>query len=134
MLRSFPQRNYGDEWQRRFNGGDDSFDVLELRAAERLRPSPELPGTLVAAPELPDGERAVKARHFDLERSGINGRAMDMGRIDETVTRGTTEVWTIRNTNGMPHNFHVHDVQFRVMEVNGKTPPPELRGRKDTVF
>ncbi|WP_425580399.1 multicopper oxidase domain-containing protein [Streptomyces thermocarboxydovorans] len=134
MLRSFPQRNYGDEWQRRFNGGDDTFDVLELRAAERLRPSPELPGTLVSAPELPDGEQAVEARHFDLKRSGINGRAMDMGRIDETVTRGTTEVWTIRNTNGMPHNFHVHDVQFRVMEVNGKTPPPELRGRKDTVF
>ncbi|WP_309058774.1 multicopper oxidase domain-containing protein [Streptomyces sp.] len=133
MLRSFPQDNYGDAWQRRFGGGDDSFDVLELRAAERLRPSPGLPAEL-AEVELPREEEAVRGRHFDLKRSGINGRAMDRGRIDETVVRGTTEVWTVRNTNGMPHNFHVHDVQFRVVEVNGSAPPPALRGPKDTVF
>lgn len=59
---------------------------------------------------------------------------MDLGRVDETVTRGTTEVWTVRNSNGMPHNFHVHDVQFRVLEVNGEAPPPALRRPKDTVF
>ncbi|MEV8595770.1 multicopper oxidase domain-containing protein [Streptomyces sp. NPDC052012] len=133
MLRSFPQENYGGAWQRRFGGGDDTFDVLELRAAERLRSSPEVPAALVAS-QLPDGEQAVRGRHFDLKLSGINGREMDMGRVDETVTRGATEVWTIRNSNGMPHNFHVHDVQFRVMEVNGKAPPPALRGPKDTVF
>ncbi|GGY92730.1 multicopper oxidase [Streptomyces poonensis] len=133
VLRSFPQDNYGDVWQRRFAGGDDSFDVLELRAAGRLRTSPALPAAL-GEPETPDGTDAVRGRYFDLKRSGINGRAMDMGRIDETVTRGTTEVWTVRNADGMPHNFHVHDVQFRVMEVNGSAPPPALRGPKDTVF
>ncbi|MBV7697112.1 multicopper oxidase domain-containing protein [Streptomyces sp. TRM70350] len=133
MLRSFPQDNYGDGWQRRFGGGDDSFDVLELRAAGRLRPSPELPAVLGKL-EIPDGANAVRGRFFELKRSGINGRAMDMGRVDETVTRGTTEVWTVRNDNGMPHNFHVHDVQFRVLEVNGAAPPPALRGPKDTVF
>jgi FtsP/CotA-like multicopper oxidase with cupredoxin domain len=133
MLRSFPQDNYGSAWQRRFSGGDDSFDVLELRAAPRLRPSAGLPSAMGAV-ETPDGSAAVRGRHFDLKRSGINGRPMDMGRVDETVTRGTTEVWTVRNGNGMPHNFHVHDVQFRVLEVNGEAPPPALRGPKDTVF
>lgn len=133
-LRSFPQENYGGAWQRRFGGGDDSFDVLELRAADRLRPSTELPSALGEL-EIPDGEGdPVRGRHFDLKLSGINGRDMEMSRVDETVTRGTTEVWTVRNGNGMPHNFHVHDVQFRVLEVNGKTPPPALRGPKDTVF
>ncbi|WP_149825878.1 multicopper oxidase family protein [Streptomyces tailanensis] len=133
-LRSFPQDNYGDAWQRRFGGGDDSFDVLELRAADRLRPSAELPSALGEL-EIPVGEgAAVRGRYFDLKRSGINGRDMEMGRVDETVTRGTTEVWTVRNGNGMPHNFHVHDVQFRVLEVNGKTTSPALRGPKDTVF
>ncbi|MFF9798798.1 multicopper oxidase domain-containing protein [Streptomyces rochei] len=83
---------------------------------------------------MPDGTEAVKTRHFDLKRSGINGRAMAMDRVDETVTRGTTEIWTVRNTNGMPHNFHVHDVQFRVLEVNGEAPSGALRGPKDTVF
>ena len=133
VLRSFPQDDYGDAWQRRFGGGDDSFDVLELRAAERLRISPELPSRMGEL-EIPDGAEAVRARHFDLKRSGINGRPMAMDRVDETVTRGTTETWTVRNTNGMPHNFHVHDVQFRVLEVNGAPPPAELRGPKDTVF
>ncbi|OAH16266.1 multicopper oxidase family protein [Streptomyces jeddahensis] len=133
VLRSFPQGNYGDAWQRRFNGGGDSFDVLQLRAAERLRPSPALPARLGEL-EVPAGDDAVRARHFDLERTGINGRPMDMGRVDETVTRGTTEVWTLRSDDGMPHNFHVHDVQFRVLEVNGEAPPPRLRGPKDTVF
>ncbi|MFF9814419.1 multicopper oxidase family protein [Streptomyces sp. NPDC014006] len=133
VLRSFAQDNYDDSFQQRFNGGDDSFDVLQLRAADTLRPSPELPAHL-ARLEVPDGKDAVRGRFFELKKSGINGRKMAMDRIDETVTRGTTEIWTIRNTNGMPHNFHVHDVQFRVLEVNGHAPPPQLRGPKDTVF
>ncbi|MGY1580934.1 multicopper oxidase family protein [Streptomyces sp. MN13] len=133
VLRSFPQDNYAGAWQQRFNGGDDAFDVLQLRAADRLRPSPEVPGEL-ARLELPKESDAVRGRHFDLKRSGINGREMAMNRVDETVVRGTTETWTVRNANGMPHNFHVHDVQFRVLEVNGEAPPPELRGPKDTVF
>ena len=33
-----------------------------------------------------------------------------------------------------PHNFHVHDVQFQVLTINDRTPPPELRGRKDTLY
>ncbi|SDK73883.1 multicopper oxidase family protein [Streptomyces indicus] len=133
VLRSFPQDNYGDAWQTRFSGGDDSFDVLELRAKASLRPSPALPGHL-AEPEVPDGTDSARSRFFGLRMSGINGRPMDMARIDEVVTRGTAETWTVRNEDGMPHNFHVHDVQFRVLEVNGERPPPELRGAKDTVF
>ncbi|MFJ6431371.1 multicopper oxidase family protein [Streptomyces sp. NPDC091416] len=131
VLRSYPWRG-GDGWEKRFNGGDDSFDVLELRAAHRLRPSPALPGRL-GEPELPDGGDAVHGRFFELRRSGINGEPMAMDRIDETVVRGTTETWTLRNGGDMTHNFHVHDVQFRVLEVNGREPEPALRGRKDTV-
>ncbi|MEU5980835.1 multicopper oxidase domain-containing protein [Streptomyces sp. NPDC047434] len=133
VLRSYPLDAGLDFWNQRFSGGDDSFDVLQLRAAKTLRPSPEVPVRL-GLPEVPDGEEAVRGRHFDLRRSGINGRPMAMDRIDETVTRGTTETWTVRNVDGMPHNFHVHDVQFRILEVNGEQPPPALRGAKDTVF
>jgi len=59
---------------------------------------------------------------------------MQMSRIDETITRGTVETWTVRNEHSTPHNFHIHDVQFRVLEVDGRVPPVELRGAKDTVF
>jgi FtsP/CotA-like multicopper oxidase with cupredoxin domain len=34
----------------------------------------------------------------------------------------------------MPHNFHIHDVQFRVLAVDDGPPSPALAGPKDTVF
>jgi FtsP/CotA-like multicopper oxidase with cupredoxin domain len=40
----------------------------------------------------------------------------------------------VTNRNPFPHNFHVHDVQFEVLGIDGAPPPPELAGRKDTVY
>ncbi|WP_446221868.1 multicopper oxidase domain-containing protein [Nocardia sp. IBHARD005] len=57
-----------------------------------------------------------------------------MSRIDTTVTRGTTETWVVHIIDGMPHNFHVHDVQFRVLDYDGAPPPSELAGAEDTIF
>ncbi|WP_194820403.1 multicopper oxidase family protein [Nocardia sp. XZ_19_385] len=122
-----------DFWNQRFSGGDDRFDILELRAAATLRPAPELPNAL-ATLSVPDGSDAVRERQFDLNLAGINNVPMAMDRIDLTVTRGSTEIWVVRNADGMPHNFHVHDVQFRVLSVNGAAPPAQLTGAKDTVF
>ncbi|MCM2577825.1 multicopper oxidase family protein [Streptomyces meridianus] len=133
VLRSLPLDAGLNFWSKRFSGGDDSFDVLQLRAAETLRPSPALPDRL-GEPEVPDGSDSVRERHFRLQLPLINGRTMDMNRIDTTVTRSTAETWVIRSEDGTPHNFHVHDVQFRILSVNGRRPPPELRGPKDTVF
>jgi FtsP/CotA-like multicopper oxidase with cupredoxin domain len=122
-----------DFWNRRFAGGDDTFDILELRAADTLRPSPELPAAL-ARPSTPDGSDSVQERRFELNLGGINGQPMAMDRIDFTVTRGTAETWTVHNNDEMPHNFHVHDVQYRVLAVDDASPPPELTGPKDTIF
>ncbi|MBW5481415.1 multicopper oxidase family protein [Streptomyces bambusae] len=133
VLRSYPLDAGLDFWNQRFGGGDDTFDILQLRAADTLRPSQPLPDALVRN-TLPDGKDSVRERSFDLDLSGINGRKMDMGRVDGTVVRGTAETWTVRNDDGMPHNFHVHEVQFRILDVNGQPPPPHLRGPKDTVF
>ncbi len=36
--------------------------------------------------------------------------------------------------NSTPHPFHVHGVQFRIIERNGRTPAPNERGWKDTVM
>ncbi|OQS13306.1 copper oxidase [Nocardia donostiensis] len=133
VLRSYPLEAGMNFWTQRFSGGDDTFDILELRAAEQLRPSPALPAELVPA-ATPDGSDSVAERRFDLAFATVNGQEMAMDRIDLTVTRSTTETWVVRNIDGMPHNFHVHDVQFRVLEFDGAAPPPELSGPKDTVF
>jgi FtsP/CotA-like multicopper oxidase with cupredoxin domain len=132
MLRSFPP-DLGRVAAPFAFGGNDSFDVLELRAAERLTPSRQVAASLTDARRI-DPAAATVTRRFELQGREINGRRMEMGRIDDVVELGTTEVWEVTNRNPYPHNFHVHDVQFEVLTIDGSPPPPELAGRKDTVY
>ena len=77
-------------------------------------------------------------RHFLRVSAGapfaINGKAMDMNVINERVPVNSTEIWEIRNVSPMPHPFHVHDVQFRVLSRNGQPVAAHEAGRKDTVL
>jgi FtsP/CotA-like multicopper oxidase with cupredoxin domain len=43
------------------------------------------------------------------------------------------EIWEVQSSE-QPHTFHIHGCTFHVLDVDGKEPPPELRGPKDTVF
>ena len=133
VLRSFEPDLGASRLAERFAGGDDTFDLLQVRAAARLAPSPELPARL-ARHEPPDLAGAVTTRRIALGDFGeIDGKQMDLGRIDQVVTAGTTEVWEVSNRSGNPHNFHVHDVQFKLLTWRGGPPPPHLAGWKDTV-
>jgi FtsP/CotA-like multicopper oxidase with cupredoxin domain len=58
---------------------------------------------------------------------------MDMGRA-EVMQVGSTELWNVTNRDLFPHNWHVHDVQFQVLDIDGDPPPPELMGWKDTIY
>src|SRR6185437_16707449 len=70
-----------------FDGGNDRFDLLELRAADDLAPSNALPETLAPAPHLVDQRADLTPNHrFELQGNEINGREMDMTRIDLSVT------------------------------------------------
>lgn len=116
------------------NGGSDAFDVLEVRAAEQLDPALPVSAALNTIDDFDPADVAT-TRTFTLNDSfEINGEAMDMGRIDETVTVDTLERWIVDNATSLPHSFHVHDVQFRIASIDGATPPPELAGWKDTIF
>jgi blue copper oxidase len=132
-LRSFAPDLGDNFFAEQFGGGRDQFDVLELRAAAGLTPSAELPRTLARIERL-DPAGAAGMRKFRLNGTSINGQGMDMGRVDATVTRDTTEVWDVSNQDGQVHSFHVHDTQFQVVSVAGRQPPPELAGWKDTVL
>jgi len=134
VLRSFEPELGTSFWENRFVGGDDSFDLLEIRGSGSLAPSPEVADTL-GAHEHYHREDATRTRSFELSgQSRINARKMDMSRIDEVIPPGGTEVWTVRNAAGTPHNFHVHGVSFAVLDYAGERPPPHLSGLKDTVY
>jgi bilirubin oxidase len=115
------------------DGRSDRFDVLELRAAATLRTAGSVPDALAPVPRI-DPATASEHRLFSLDGTQINQHKMDMGRIDVVATVDTVEVWDVRNDMAFPHSFHVHDVQFQVVSIGGKAPPPELAGWKDTVY
>jgi FtsP/CotA-like multicopper oxidase with cupredoxin domain len=111
---------------------EDDFELLKLVAAGRLVPSAPLPAALggpapVAAPA------GARIRRFALSGSEINDKDMDMTRIDEVVPAGALEIWEIDNTT-YAHNFHIHEVAFRILDINGAPPPACQAGPKDTVF
>ncbi|MGB9375358.1 MAG: multicopper oxidase domain-containing protein [Jiangellales bacterium] len=113
--------------------GGATFDVLQIRAGDDLEPAPDLPTTTAELPAV-DRASAAGSRAFVMGGRIINGRLMDMGRIDEVVTVDTPEIWSVTNQSSLPHNFHVHDGQFRVLSMDGSPPPAELAGWKDTVY
>jgi FtsP/CotA-like multicopper oxidase with cupredoxin domain len=133
VLRSTPPPLGLDAINRRMSGGDDTLDILQLRAADELAPSPEMPHRLVEVPRL-DPAEAAQTRTFRLSGRNINGQRMDMDRIDATVLTDSVEIWEVTNAQNATHNFHVHDVQFQVLTVDGGPPPPELAGWKDTIY
>ncbi|HWL43516.1 MAG TPA: multicopper oxidase domain-containing protein [Ilumatobacter sp.] len=132
VLRTFPHSAANFMFDR-FTGGDDEFDVLAVRAAAILSPSEPVPHQLPSSDTPPELSDVTVERRFTLGGNDINGKQMDMGRIDAVVEAGSVELWEVRNQSGLPHNFHVHDVQFHVADVNGELPATHLRGRKDTV-
>jgi suppressor of ftsI len=75
----------------------------------------------------------ARVRRFSLSGSEINDRDMDLTRIDEVVPAGAREIWELVNTT-FAHNFHIHEVAFRIFDVNGAPPPAYQAGPKDTVF
>lgn len=61
----------------------------------------------------------------------INGCQYDMNRVDTTVNVGDVEEWTLLNTSGEVHAFHIHQLDFLVTEINGV--PITQTGLQDTI-
>lgn len=147
-MRGGNDRMGGEMWDGRESRGDmmderRRFTVLDIRPSAQRRQATPMPGRLISLPRV-DPTDAVRTRRFVLDmgmgmrmmRGGgftINGKSMDMQRIDETVTVGTTEIWQVENASMMAHPFHIHDVQFRILDRAGRPPNPAEQGLKDTV-
>lgn len=123
-----------------YNGS--SFDTLNIKTGNKISKKYKHPKEFKFIPVDYNEDNDIK-RDFIMEtrmmgRFTINGKQMSMDRIDFTLNKNSSEVWTIENVGmGMmrvPHSFHVHDVQFNILSVNGKSPDPLYAGRKDTIL
>jgi len=133
--------------------GGNRFEALRIKIDRAAETAVKIPGHLRPLDRIPASEATVK-RTFIMETMGmgggrmgmgmmsgglsINGKKMDINRIDERVRLGATEIWEITNRAAMmmrmPHSMHLHDVQFQILDRNGKAPQPHEQGRKDTVL
>ena len=118
----------------------DDFDVLHIRPHAPAK-AIVVPTNLVKLPVV-DAGKAVKTRRFVLSMEGggahademtINGKSMDIDVINERVKVNTSEIWEVVNDTMHLHPFHIHDVQFRILDVNDNPPKPGDRGLKDVV-
>lgn len=117
--------------------------LMYFKVKGKYTKSYSVPRKLATIKKIPDS-KAVKTRKFVMSGMGpnvsINGKQMDMNHIDETVKLHSIEIWEIKNastsmgTKKMVHPFHVHGVQFQILSINGKTPPANEQGWKDTVL
>ncbi len=129
--------------------GRNTYTAMEFHIGNQDAEFLSVPEYLTSIEPIQESEARL-TRRFELQfgmggRMFINGRQMNMNRIDEVVRLGDTEIWHIVNIDGMggggmsgmmsqPHSFHIHAVQFQILDINGKSPPPELSGWKDTVL
>ncbi|MFT6443103.1 MAG: bilirubin oxidase [Crocinitomicaceae bacterium] len=124
------------------NGND--FELLDITvAAQTANPILTIPATLASFTPIPEASANI-TRDLLFTTSGpmgdltgpflINGSSFDMGTINYTVPLDNIEIWSLTNQTPIAHPFHIHDVQFFILDINGSPPPPELQGYNDVVL
>jgi len=123
------------------NGID--FNILQLNVgAQTSNPITTIPSTLVAVNPYPQSQANLNRNIMFTADSMMvmdgpfyfNGLSFDMMRIDYQIPLNQTEIWTLMDSTMVAHPFHVHDVQFFILDRDGNSPPPEERGWKDVVL
>lgn len=88
---------------------EEKASLLKINAGE-LKASKDLPAFAAIEPL-----QAEKVRTFELNTYEINGKSMDMTRVDEVIDHDEPEIWEVTNANSdWIHNFHIHNARFQV--------------------
>jgi FtsP/CotA-like multicopper oxidase with cupredoxin domain len=118
--------------------GDTYPEVTLATLVSEGAPVPEtaLPSDFPQVPDLREAPVCCR-RTFDFSETGdgsqfcINGEQTMMGKTNTTVQLGCVEEWTLNNCTGENHVFHIHQLDFQVVEQNGQA--VDFIGRQDTV-
>ena len=117
-------------------GGSGTYDFLTVTPEATDTPA-DLPSTLNTITRYDTS--AFTARTITLGQgtgatmtidgsAGLTMAAMAM----ISTTLDAEEVWTIKNSTQLEHSFHLHDVPYQLIEINGETPTGVDLGWFDT--
>lgn len=125
------------------NGANYTLLQINVGAPTDL-PVTSIPSTLVTH-QIPTVAQADTTRIFTFMAANmgptaiqgpfmINNTHFDMQVINQQVPFNNTEIWELRNQTPIGHPFHLHNVPFYVLSINGAGPAAQLAGRKDVIF
>jgi len=110
---------------------DVAHDLLALRYTSAApMPAVALPSVMRKIIAL-DTTHVMRRQVIVLSQGLINGKTMDMARVDVRSRLGSTEIWQIENVVTMDHPFHLHGFQFQILDRDGV--PEPYRSWKDVV-
>ena len=64
----------------------------------------------------------------------LGHQLFNFNTINHSIPLNQTEVWELKSTSVFAHPFHIHDVEFKILTINGVTPPTYQQGWKDVVL
>ncbi|RLD31219.1 MAG: bilirubin oxidase [Bacteroidetes bacterium] len=125
------------------NGTD--FNIMQFDiVAKNTSPVTTIPSKLVTVTKIPESDanltRVLTMTAAAMGPNQLNGDflinnvSFDLNVINYEIPINNTEVWSIRNQSAIAHPFHIHDVQFFVLDRNGVAPPATEQGRKDVIL
>lgn len=126
--------------------GHLDFNILHLNiGAATASPITAIPATLTTN-NFPSAASAALTRTITMSDSAgvpnilgpnafiLGHKLFDINYINHTVPFNNTEIWQIQSTSQFAHPFHIHDVEFYTLSVNGATPPAYQQGWKDVIL
>jgi bilirubin oxidase len=121
ILQNLPYDRYAP--QTRPKDWNTTLDLLTLQTTNDPTVAPvAIPPVLRKITPL-DTTKVTAVRTIVFGQGMINGKLMDMARVDVSTKVGATEIWEIENVVGMDHPFHLHGFQFQVLDRDGVREP-----------
>src|SRR5450756_907579 len=117
-------------------GGSGTYEFLTITPDASDTPA-ALPSSLTTIDRY--DTTSFTARTITLNQSGTK---MEIDGVSATSTTAMTmitttldseEIWTIVNQTQLEHSFHMHDVPFQIISVDGVTPTGAYLGWKDMI-
>jgi bilirubin oxidase len=119
---------------------NSTFDVLRINVITATTGGITALPTTLTSNALWTAADATNARTIAITDTGpgspftFDDQGYSMDRVDQTVVLDTVEAWTIENGAIFGHSFHIHDVQFAIVERSSGPVAEYEKGWKDTFY